>query len=102
MPDAPAIDDRAVLRARLIAMRAELVEQMARDRIEGGTLALLARINVAIEAIEAAGEAPADGATIRLALYSEAEAVAAVMLAPRRAIALASRLIAAALRRLPA
>jgi hypothetical protein len=41
-----------------------------------------------------------DGSTIRLTLYSEAGAVAATVLDPIRAIALAQRLITAALPRL--
>jgi hypothetical protein len=111
-PDAPTIDDPAGLRVRLIAMRAELVERLACDGIEGGTLALLAGINAAIEACDLAAERPADmvangravlsddGAAITLTLYTRADPVAAVALAPHRAVALAGELIAAALRRL--
>ena len=107
-------DNRAGLRARLLAMRAELVERLACDKIEGGTLALLAGINAAIEAYEAAAEEPADvvatgravlsddGAAITLTLYTQANPVAAVALAPHRAVALAGELIAAALPRLGA
>jgi hypothetical protein len=82
------------------------------DGIEGGTLALLAGINAAIEACdlvpeESANQLPAtravisDGsAAIRLTLYAEAGAVAAVALDPSRAIGLAGKLIAAALPKL--
>jgi hypothetical protein len=38
----------------LTTMRAELVERLAREGIEGGTLALLPGINAAIEACDAA------------------------------------------------
>ncbi|HVB16496.1 MAG TPA: hypothetical protein VNF04_08190 [Stellaceae bacterium] len=98
----------------MIAMRGDLVEQMARDGIEGGTLALLAGVNAAIEACEATAETPVDmpatgrailsddGAAITLTLYRKAAAVAAVTLAPRRAVALAGELIAAALPKLRA
>ncbi len=93
-------------------MRAELIERMACDKIEAGTFALLAGINAAIEACEAAAGLPADtvetgravladdGAAITLTLYCEAEVVAAVILPPRRAVDLAGELIAAALPRL--
>jgi hypothetical protein len=90
---------------------ARLVEWLMRDGIAGGTLALLAGVNAAIDAFEATAEAPADivgtghavlsdeGGEIRLTVYREAAAVAAV-LPPRRAVALAGELIAAALPRL--
>src|ERR1700676_2283232 len=55
-----AAGGRAELRSRLVAVRGELVERLARDKIEAGTLALLAGINAAIEACEAAAEPPAD------------------------------------------
>ncbi len=48
------------LHGRLAMLQAELVEQLARDGIEGGTLALLAGINAAIAATEATAEAPAE------------------------------------------
>lgn len=113
MTDGAPLARPAELRHRLLAMRAELVEQMTRDRIEGGSLTLLAGINAAIEACEAAAEAPDtvpagravvsdDGEAIRLTLYSEAVAVSAVTLAPRRTVALASDLLSAALLRLRA
>ncbi len=114
MTDDPCLDGRTWLRAHLIAMRAEPVNWLVRDGIEGGTLALWAGINAAIEATEAAVEAPAvmvaavravvsnDGRLIRLTVYREARAVAAVTLAPRRAVALAGELIAAALPKLRA
>lgn len=54
-----APDGRTKLRHRLITIRSELVERMARDRTEGGTLALLAGVRAATKAIET-GEAPVD------------------------------------------
>lgn len=106
------IDIVAELRRRLVVMRAELVESMARDQIDAGTLALLAGVAAAIDATEAAGDAPASAITalravladddkaITLTLYGEAGDVAAVTVAPQRAVALAGELIAAALPRL--
>ncbi len=87
---------------------------LVRDGIDGGTLALWAGISAAIEATEVSVEAPADmvaagravvsddGRLIRLTVYREARAVAAVTLAPRRVVALAGELIAAALPKLRA
>jgi hypothetical protein len=108
MADGSLSDDRAELRSLLIAMRAELVERLTRDKIEAGTLALLAGINAAIEATKAPAEAlrdrvehrhavlADDGEANRLAIYNDAGAVAVVMLDPVCAIGLAAKLIAAA------
>ena len=52
-------DDSAGLRGRLTGMRAELVKQVARDRIEAVALTLLTGVNAAIVACEPAA-APAD------------------------------------------
>ena len=54
-----APDVRTKLRHRLITIRGEVVERMARDRTDGGTLALLAGVSAATKAIET-GEAPVD------------------------------------------
>ncbi len=114
MTDGPQLDNRSELRARLVAMRAKLVERLACDKIEGGTLALLAGINAAIEACLAAVKPPADmletgravladdGAAITLTLYSGAKAVATITLDPVRAVRLAAKLIALALPKLNA
>jgi len=70
------------------------------------TLALLAGVNAAIEASEGpqAGRMLVGdgGRDTRLILCRGAGAIAAVMLAPRRAVALAAELVAAALPRFPA
>jgi hypothetical protein len=77
--------------------------------VEPGHLPLIAGINAALDALDgmpiAADVASRavvsdDGREIRLTLYAEAGAVAAVVLDPVRAVALAQRLIAAALPRL--
>jgi hypothetical protein len=82
-------------------------------RIRSGSLALLADIIAAIDACDAArpdcseplsadrAVLADDGTTITLALYTGAGAVGSVSLSPRRTVALAAELIAAALRRLP-
>jgi hypothetical protein len=99
----------AELRERLVEMRAGLLAGMD-GQIEAGPLVLLAGIAAALAAID--GEAVAcaelanravvsDGGEIRLVLYGEAGATAAVALDPMRAIHLAERLIAAALPKLP-
>jgi hypothetical protein len=52
LPGEPSRDKGAALLSRLVAMRRELIEGMARDRIDGGSLALLAGIAAAIETIK--------------------------------------------------
>jgi hypothetical protein len=101
------------LHGRLTTMRAELVERLARDGIEGGTLTLLPGVNAAIEACGAATAdhhdlaradrviLADDGSTITLALYTAAGAIGSASLSPRRTVALAGELITAALQRLP-
>jgi hypothetical protein len=94
------------LRERLAELRADMLARMiARGAVEPGHLPLVAGINAAIDAldgvpIEAETAARAvvsdDGRAIRLTLYAEAAAVAAVALSPERAIALAGRLLDAA------
>jgi hypothetical protein len=111
MPDGSRPEHRAKLRARLIAMRAELIEWLMRDGIEGGVLSLMAGIGTTLEALDAmpADAVPAARAIvadarreIRLTLYGQAGPAAAVALDPVRAVALAGELIAAALPRLRA
>jgi hypothetical protein len=77
--------------------------------VEPGHLPLIASINAALDALDgmpiaadAASRAVVsdDGGEIRLTLYSEAGAVGTTVLDPIRAIALAQRLITAALLRL--
>src|SRR5260221_11486436 len=102
---------QAETRRGVVEMRDRLVADLG-CQVDGGTLALLADVQGALPAIDAA-EAdgrevePAeravvtdDGETIRLAAYRGNIAVAEVELSPRRAITLAGELIAAAARRL--
>ena len=106
----PRVDARAEARGRLTVMRAELVKWLVRDGVEGGTLALIAGVNAAIEAIDATAEAPADAAGIGRVVVSddgrgirltpvslEAGVITTVALDPVRAIRLAAKLITAAL-----
>jgi hypothetical protein len=93
------------MREHLLAMRAEELGRVIRD----GRAPLLAVIETALARLN---EIPAeahpssravvsdDGRTIRLALYADTGAVAAVVLDPVYAIGLANRLLAAALSRL--
>ena len=92
------------LRDRLLGMRAVLLAGLEKQ-IDAGHLALLAGINAALLAADAQAVAAEDaaraivaddGSAIRLVLYREDEAVAAVTVNPVRAIALAGDLIAAA------
>jgi hypothetical protein len=41
-----------VLRHRLSALRADIVERLVRDGIDGGSLSLLGGVNLAIQAID--------------------------------------------------
>src|SRR3954467_12468021 len=98
-------------RRQLAAMRERLMGNLGRQ-IEGGDLALLAAVNGALAAIDAealpldaepmarAVVTNAPGLPISVTLYAEHGHSAAVELSPIRAIALASRLIEAALPRL--
>jgi hypothetical protein len=101
------------LRARLIELRRDVLGVLQRDGTALGELALLASVQGALAAIEADAAADAaapepsgrvvltdDGSAIRLISYADAERAAVVELSPRRAIALAGDLIAAALPRL--
>jgi hypothetical protein len=45
-------DGMTELSERLIAMRAELIAQLARDGIDSGMMALLASVDAAIEAVD--------------------------------------------------
>jgi hypothetical protein len=104
----PATHDR--LRERLIELRAEMLGRMVRKgAVEPGHLPLIAGVNAALDALggmateaELAGRVAVsdDGTTIRLTLYSERQAVAMVDIEPLHALALAGRLITAALARL--
>jgi hypothetical protein len=110
-----AMSARADTRRHLVDMRERLIGNLD-ARIEGGDLALLAAVNGALSAIDAEGDHPAPidaepaaraivvdipGEPVGLTLYSQEGRVAAVDLAPGRAIALAGELIRAALPRLP-
>jgi hypothetical protein len=105
-PDAHA--PHSALRSDLVAMRTDLVERLAHDGINAGFLQLLADVNAAIEALDAVppeDAAPADravitddGREIRLAVYTGPDRVASVTLSPRRALAIAGQMIAAASR----
>jgi hypothetical protein len=98
------------LRARLVHMRAELVEMLIRKGVpDGGMIALLGSVGAALEALDRAPvEAePADRAVVSddgyrtvLMLYRENGAAAAVELDPEHAVDLAGRLLAAASARL--
>jgi hypothetical protein len=46
-------DLRAALRARLVYMRAELVEMLVRKGVDGGMIALLGSVGGALEALDA-------------------------------------------------
>jgi hypothetical protein len=96
---------------QLAAMRERLVGNLGKQ-IEGGDIALLAAVNGALAAVEAAdavlpdAEAAAravvtdaEGEPIALVLYKEAETVATIALPPIRALALAGELIRAAMPR---
>jgi len=116
-----------MLRGRLLMMQEDALYRMARYGIEPGRLALVAGITVALDALGngpiewelagrpaqlALGEASIDaeplsravisddGETIWLTLSREDGKAASVELSPAEAVALASRLIAAALPRL--
>lgn len=97
---------------QLADMRDRLIGNLG-ERIEGGDLALLAAVNGAMSAIEAADRVLPDaeqaaravvvdapGELIAVVLYAEAEAVASIALSPIRALGLAAKLIEAALPRL--
>jgi hypothetical protein len=105
----PPLDRRGTLRSRLVKLEGELTEKLTREDIDGGFMAMLGQVGAALDALdrmpveaEPAVQAVVsdDGTRIRLTLYSEAGAEAAVALTPIRAIALAGRLIAAASLRL--
>jgi hypothetical protein len=93
-------------------------ERLTPGGTDGGTVALLTNVGSVIAACDAVAlEVPDtrqsdampggravladDGSVIRLALYSEAGTVTAANLSPRRAVALAGELIAAAAGKLP-
>jgi hypothetical protein len=93
------------LRERLIELRDGMLDRMLRKgAVEPGHLPLIAGASAALDALGTLsvemGASRAvvsdDGREIRLTLYHEAEAVAAVLLSPERAIALAGRLLDAA------
>jgi hypothetical protein len=99
-------------RQQLATMRERLVGNLG-ERINGGDLTLLAAVNGAMSAIEAVDRVLPDaeqaaraivsdvpGEMIALVLYRETEAVAQIALPPIRALALAARLIEAAMPRL--
>jgi hypothetical protein len=99
-------------RHQLLDMRERLIGNLG-ERIEGGDLTLLAAVNGALAAIDAADRGLADaepgvrvivtdipGEPIALALYAEDTRVVGGELSPVRALALAGELLGAALRRL--
>jgi hypothetical protein len=101
--------DRATIRQQLIELRNDTLRQLeALDHLDGGLLRLLGDANAALAAIDrqppvdtepaARAVVSDDGIEIRLISYTQAGAAAMVVLDPRRAIALAGQLIAAALR----
>jgi hypothetical protein len=98
------------LRERLIEIRDEVLDRMARlGAVEPGHLPLIAGINAVLYALDsipievvAAARAVVsdDGREIRLTLYAQHGAVATLALDPCHAIALVGKLIEAALPRL--
>jgi hypothetical protein len=103
--------DRATIRQQLIELRNDTLRQLeALDHLDGGLLRLLGDANAALAAIDRqppADTEPAaravvsdDGTEIRLTLYTNAHAAAAIDLDPVRAVRLAGKVIAAALPRL--
>lgn len=103
------IAERQPLRDRLLSLRNDTLRQLdGADVLDGGLLRLLGDANAALAAIDRqppADTEPAaravvsdDGIEIGLISYTQAGAAAMVVLDPRRAIALAGQLIAAALR----
>jgi hypothetical protein len=103
-------DLRAALRARLLYMRAELVEMLVRKGVpDGGMIALLGSVGAALDALDRApvDAEPAaravvseDGNRTVLMLYREDGAAAAVELDPEHAVELARRLLDASSARL--
>ena len=107
----PSVPDAlAALRDRLLALRADLVRQLAAsDALDAGLLTLVGHVGAALDALDAAPADAAlaeravvtdDGEAIRLASYTGAARVAVVELDAARAVRLAGELIAAAVRRL--
>src|ERR1700722_6813746 len=107
-----AAEGRAIARHQLLDMRERLIGNLG-ERIEGGDLTLLAAVNGALAAIDAADRGLADaepmaraivtsipGRAIALALYGDDGRAAMAQFSPLRAIALAAKLIEAALPRL--
>jgi hypothetical protein len=103
------IAERQPLRDRLLSLRNDTLRQLdGADVLDGGLLRLLGDANAALAALDRhppADTEPAaravvsdDGIEIGLISYTQAGAAAMVVLDPRRAIALAGQLIAAALR----
>jgi hypothetical protein len=102
--------DRTTTRWRLFELRNDLLRRLDEaEALDGGLLRLLGDTSAALAAIDAwppAVNAAAadrvaladDGVEFRLTWYGSADASATVVLDPRRAIALAGQLIAAALR----
>jgi hypothetical protein len=103
-------------RARLLALRADLLRQLAEvDNLDGGQLALLGHVGAALAAIDAEPGERAEhgvpmsravvtdgpGLPITLTLYGEDGKAAAVELQPIPAVMLANRLLSAALPKLP-
>ena len=104
--------DRAVARQQLLEMRERLIGNLG-EKIESGDLTLLAVVNGALAAINAADRGLVDdepllraivtdipGEPIALALYGDDGCAATVQLSPLRAVALAGSLIEVAVRRL--
>jgi hypothetical protein len=105
-----APDALAALRARLTALRDDVLRQLAEDEVlDGGMLALLGNTAAALDALDtmpaevvSAERAVVadDGMRIKLVVYDGAAARGAVPLDSARAVNLAGALIAAAARRL--
>jgi|SRR5580700_6872935 hypothetical protein len=102
---------RRGLRSRLIELCDDALRQLDEANVlDGGLLRLLGDANAALAAIDRQPPADTeptaravvsdDGTEIRLTLYTNAHAAAAIDLDPVRAVRLAGKLIAAALPRL--
>jgi hypothetical protein len=101
--------DLVALRARLIALRDDVLRQLAEaDHLDGWLLAVLecrgrarcTRRHARVEAADRAIVTDVSGEPIALVLYREDGRIATVELSSIRAVALAARLIGAAQRRL--
>lgn len=88
------------LRERLVELRADLIDRMARrDAIEPGLLSVIGGIAATLQVIDQSADGAASvavddsGEAIRLIVHHDGGAVAAVEIAPTRAIRIAGELL---------